>query len=114
MALSNQYSDAVFFKDVVSMLGERLIGAELQSRYHGWPMFCKYFDNTGPLEHHLHLNNEQAAEVGLLGKPEAYYFPVQLNNHLGSFPVTYFGYSPEVTREQVRQRLMDFESGITG
>ncbi len=111
VALSNAYSDTVFFRDVVDLLGEQLIGPELQNCYGGWPMYCKYFDNAGPLEHHLHLDDRHAAEIGLLGKPEAYYFPAQLNNYSGSFPVTYFGYSPDVTRDEVRRRLMMFESG---
>jgi hypothetical protein len=38
-------------------------------------MYSKFFDNMGPLPHHLHHNDEQAALIGQLGKPEAYYFP---------------------------------------
>jgi hypothetical protein len=48
----------------------------------------------GPLPHHLHHNDEQAALIGQLGKPEAYYFPPQLNNHGGDFPYTFIGIAP--------------------
>lgn len=36
---------------------------------------------TGPLPHHIHHRDEQAARVGQSGKPEMYFFPAQLNNH---------------------------------
>ena len=50
-----------------------------------------------------------AKRIGRLGKPEAYYFPRQLNNHLGAFPLTYFGFDPDVTPEMVRERLAGWE-----
>ena len=52
-----------------------------------------------------------AGRVNHIGKPEAYYFPAQLNNHLGSFPVTYFGYDPDVTPDMVKERLLLYETG---
>ena len=61
--------------------------------------------------HHLHLDFEAAARVGQLGKPEGYYFPVQYNSHPGEFPHTFFGFAPDVTKEQVRQRVEMFLKG---
>ena len=52
-----------------------------------------------------------ARRVGRMGKPEAYYFPPQLNNHFGSFPHTYFGFDPDVTKDEVRARLLAYEKG---
>jgi len=98
-------------RDAQKHLGADLVGQELISRYGGWPMYSKFFDFGEPLFHHLHLGFEAAARVGMLGKPEAYYFPPQLNNHLGTFPVTYFGFDPDVTREQVRERLLQYTRG---
>ena len=49
--------------------------------------------------------------MGLQGKPEAYYFPRQYNNYPGRFPVTYFGFDPDCTKEEVRERLLQFQSG---
>jgi hypothetical protein len=46
-----------------------------------------------------------------LGKPEAYYFPPQVNNHGGDFPYPFFGFQPQVTKAQVRQCLADFAKG---
>ena len=98
-------------RDAVQELGAGIIGEELFAKYGTWPMYSKFFDYDGPLFHHLHLDDTAAGRVGRLGKPEAYYFPPQLNNHLGTFPATYFGFSPDVTREQVRERLLAYESG---
>ncbi len=98
-------------RDAVELLGEQIIGRELQEKYGTWPMYSKFFDYNEPLFHHLHLDFEAAARVGRLGKPEAYFYPPQMNNHAGTFPVTYFGFDPDVTREMVRERLLNYESG---
>lgn len=110
VALSDRKEDRILFKEAVEELAAGLIGRELVERYGTWPMYSKFFDYEVPLFHHLHLNDAAAAKVGRKGKPEAYYFPPQLNNHLGTFPVTYFGFDPDVTKEQVRQRLLDYET----
>jgi hypothetical protein len=89
-------------------LGAKLIGDELMEKYGTWPMYAKFFDYQDPLFHHLHPDFAAAARVGALAKPDAYYFPVQLNNHLGSFPHTYLGFSPDVTKEMVRERLSEY------
>lgn len=104
-------SGRALLRDVVEALGERLIGAELMARHGTWPIFSKYFDYQDPLFFHLHLSQRDAERVGRNGKPEAYYFPPQLNNHMGIAPYTYFGLAPGVTREQVRERLARMEAG---
>ena len=98
-------------RDAVEELGSELIGSELMKRYGTWPMYSKFFDYDTPLFHHLHLDFAAAARVGRLGKPESYYFPPQLNNHMGQFPVTYFGFDPDVTKAQVKRRLEQYLSG---
>jgi hypothetical protein len=106
--------DGLFlFKDAVTALGAQIIGQELQDRFGTWPMYSKFFDFDAPLFHHLHLRDEDAAKVGRKGKPEAYYFPPQLNNHPGQFPHTYFGFDPDVTKEEVKARLARYETGDT-
>jgi hypothetical protein len=111
VAVTEHLQDKILFKDFVAELKAELIGAELQQKYGTWPMYSKFFDFNEPLFHHLHLGFAAAAQVGRLGKPEAYYFPPQLNNHSGTFPATYFGYDPDVTREQVQERLLMYEAG---
>lgn len=108
---SGRKEEKFTLRDAVEELGSGLIGEELKAKYGTWPMYSKFFDFGDPLFHHLHLSFEAAARVGRLGKPEAYYFPPQLNNHLGKFPVTYFGFDPEVTKEMVKERLAGYEAG---
>ncbi|MBL7733812.1 MAG: hypothetical protein JNL51_00005, partial [Chitinophagaceae bacterium] len=104
-------SRQVLLKDAIEELGAALIGERLWNQYHSWPMYSKFFDNMGPLPHHLHHNDEQAKLIGQLGKPEAYYFPPQLNNHGGDFPYTFFGISPGVSKDVIRQCLVNFTKG---
>jgi len=110
VAVDEQVTSRVLFRDVVSEGKEQVVGPTLQREHGGWPMYSKFFDYNDALFHHLHLSFADAATVGLLGKPEAYFFPAQLNNHPGTFPHTYFGYDPSVSKEEVRRKLEMFES----
>ena len=101
----------VLLRDAVAELGGELIGSALWEKYGRWPMFSKFFDNAGPLPHHIHHRDAHAARVGAAGKPEMYFFPSQCNNHGGEFPFTFFGINPEVTPEEVRKALEDFPKG---
>lgn len=98
-------------REAVDVLGRDLVGDELMTRYGGWPMYSKFFDYEVPLFHHLHLGFDAAAAVRRLGKPEAYYFPPEMNNYAGTFPATYFGFDPDVSKEEVMERLMIYEKG---
>jgi hypothetical protein len=98
-------------KDAIEELGSEIIGPRIWEKYKSWPMYSKFFDNMGPLPHHIHHNDEYAAMTGQKGKPEAYYFPPQLNNHGGDFPYTFFGIAPGTTKEQIKECLMNFNKG---
>lgn len=101
----------ILLKDAVNELKGELIGSRIWNQYKSWPMYSKFFDNMGPLPHHIHHNDEKAALIGQKGKPEAYYFPPQLNNHGGDFPYTFFGIAPGTTKEQIRECLVNFTKG---
>jgi len=101
-------------KELVGELGADLLGAELQERYGEWPVYSKFFDNQGPLPHHLHHRQEHASLVGRRAKPEAYYFPPQVNNHRGDFGYTFFGLEPGTTPEEVRGCLERWDQGDNG
>lgn len=105
--------DKFSFKEAIEVLGEDIVGKELMDKYNGWPMYSKFFDNLNPLFHHLHLSFKDAAKVGKLGKPEAYFFPKQLNNHTGEANYTYFGFDPDVDQNEVKQRLVKFKDDDT-
>jgi len=101
----------VLLRDAVEHLKDEIIGENLWNKYKRWPMFSKFFDNMGPLPHHVHHRKEHASRVGQEGKPEMYFFPSQLNNHGGEFPFTFFGFNPETTKDEVKKCLQDFFKG---
>ena len=98
-------------KDAIEEEGERIIGKALWSKYKRWPVYSKFFDNLGPIPHHLHQSEAQANLVGREGKPEGYYFPPQLNATSGNFPHTYFGLEPGTTKAEIRACLERWNEG---
>lgn len=101
----------VTLTEAVAELRDALIGKRLWEKHHAWTIFSKFFDNLGPLPHHIHHREQHAKLVGQRGKPECYYFPPQLNNYGGHFPYTFFGLEPGTTRDQVRECLKNFTKG---
>ena len=85
-------------------------------------MYSKFFDNMGPIPHHMHQGFEDAKLVGQEGKPESYYFPPQLNNVDNNFAYTFMGLEPGTTKaagpqvpgrlEQRRQRHSRSVAGV--
>jgi hypothetical protein len=101
----------VLLSDAVEALQGALIGERIWSGHHCWPMYSKFFDNKGPLPHHVHHRDEHAKRVGQNGKPEAYYFSPHMNNHGGDFPYTFFGLEPGTSKKTVRDALVNFTKG---
>ncbi len=99
------------FDAFVAHHGAALVGDRLWSGYGGWPMYSKFFDNQFPLPLHLHQRDPHAALVGKKGKPEAYYFPPQQNNHLGELGITFFGLNPGTTKAQFAEKIAKFAAG---
>lgn len=106
--------EKLLLRDAVDELKGAIIGEDLWNTYHKWPMFSKFFDNAGPLPHHIHHRDQHAQRVGSAGKPEMYFFPSQCNNHGGEYPYTFFGLKPDTTKAQVKQCLMNFTKGDNG
>jgi hypothetical protein len=106
--------DRFLFRDAVATAGERVIGPRMMRDWGRWPVLCKFFDNMGPLPHHLHQDREHAAQVGAEPKPEAYYFPRQLNTSTNRFPYTFFGLEPGTTRDDVLACLERWNDGDNG
>ncbi len=101
-------------RDAVAEAGARIIGEAMFSRYGRWPVYSKFFDNMGPIPHHMHQGFEHAKLVGQEGKPESYYFPPQLNNVDNNFAYTFMGLEPGTTKEEVRRCLEDWNKGDNG
>ena len=102
------------FKALVDEGGDLLIGSSVMQREGGWSLLCKFFDNMGPIPHHMHQNDEYARLVGQKGKPEAYYFPPQYNQIENNFPYTFMGLEPGTTRQDVRRSLENWNRGDNG
>jgi hypothetical protein len=100
--------------DAVSECGSDLIGTAIWKKYGKWPVYSKFFDNMGPIPHHMHQSRKQAALLGLEGKPESYYFPPQHNNVGNNFPYTFMGFEPGTTKAQVRKCLENWNKGDNG
>jgi hypothetical protein len=106
--------DRFLLKEAVETAGDLLLGADTMARHHGWNLLCKFFDNMGPIPHHMHQRDEHAALVGRRGKPEAYYFPPQYNPTDNRFPYTFMGLEPGTTRDDVRRCLERWDRGDNG
>jgi hypothetical protein len=105
---------AFTLKDAIAAHGAEMIGESIWNAYKKWPVYSKFFDNLGPIPHHMHQNHEQAAKVGQEGKPESYYFPPQLNWTGNNFPYTFFGLEPGTTKQDLRTCLERWEQGDNG
>jgi hypothetical protein len=101
-------------KDAVAEAGARVIGKEMFDKYQRWPVYSKFFDNMGPIPHHMHQKFEHAKLTGQEGKPESYYFAPQYNNCDNNFPYTFMGLEPGTTKDQVRKCLEDWSKGDNG
>ena len=104
-------NEKITLLEAVELLKSDIVGREIWEKHAAWPMYSKFFDNLGPLPHHIHHGNEHAAMVGERGKPEMYYYPSQYNNHPGEFGYTFFGLNPGTSKDQVKECLMNFTKG---
>ena len=95
-------SERFTLKDAIAAHGPEMIGASLWNTYKRWPVYSKFFDNLGPIPHHMHQSQAQAKLVGQEGKPESYYFPPQLNWTGNHFPYTFFGLEPGTTKADLK------------
>jgi hypothetical protein len=100
--------------DAIGLEGQRIIGKSLWDKYKRWPVYSKFFDNLGPIPHHMHQNDAQAKLVGQQGKPESYYFPPQLNALGNNFPYTFFGLEPGTTKQDIVRCLDRWNEGDNG
>jgi len=100
----------ILLREAFELLGDVFLGSEAVSKG-GWDVLNKFFDNLGPIPHHMHQMDEHAKNVGRKGKPEAYYFPPQLNTTKNNFPYTFFGLNPGTTKEAIKNCLKNWNKG---
>ena len=101
-------------QDAVGELGAEMVGEAIWGEFGRWPVYSKFFDNMGPIPHHMHQNAEQAKLVGQEGKPESYYFPPQLNAIGNNFPYTFMGLEPGTSKQDVIDCLARWDDGDNG
>jgi hypothetical protein len=101
-------------RDAIDASGAHIIGKTMMSEHGRWPVYAKFFDNMGPIAHHLHLLKKHADAVGRQHKPEAYYFPPQMNAVGNNFPFTFFGLEPGTSREDILRCLEKWQGGDNG
>ncbi len=107
-------SQRVLLKEAIESIGDDFLGADVMRQHGGWNVLCKFFDNLGPIPHHMHQMDEHARRVGQKGKPEAYYFPPQYNFTGNNFPYTFMGLEPGTTKDDVRRCLERWNEGDNG
>jgi len=101
-------------RDAVAEGQGRSVGPGVWDKYQRWPVYSKFFDNMGPIPHHMHQMPEHAALTGQQGKPECYYFPPQLNAAENHFDYTFMGLEPGTTKADVRRCLENWSRGDNG
>ncbi len=99
------------FDELISHHGDALIGERIWTAHGTWPVFAKFFDNEQALPFHVHHRDQHAIPLGKVSKPEAYYYSPQMNNHLAAQPVSFLGLQPQVTRDELKERLVRFSLG---
>ncbi len=104
----------VLLKEAIETIGDEFLGADAMAEQGGWNLLCKFFDNLGPIPHHMHQMDAHARLVGQKGKPEAYYFPPQYNFTGNHFPYTFMGLEPGTTQDDVRACLERWNEGDNG
>ncbi|MDO5579584.1 MAG: hypothetical protein Q4G69_00465 [Planctomycetia bacterium] len=101
-------------RDAVEEGKGSVVGEKMWAEYKRWPVFSKFFDNAGPIPHHMHQMQQHAELTGQQGKPESYYFPPQLNAAENHFDYTFMGLEPGTTKDQVRKCLENWNKGDNG
>ena len=95
----------VQLRDAISACGELLLG-----KGKTWEVLPKFFDNWHRIPHHLHPCQDHCSP-GLVGKPESYYFPEELNVNRNAFPATPMGVDAAYTDRQVMSYLLHYFKG---
>ena len=101
-------------KEAVQEGQQRIVGQAIWKQYQRWPVYSKFFDNMGPIPHHMHQQAKDAKLTGQQGKPESYYFPPQLNAAENHFDYTFMGLEPGTTKADVIRCLENWSKGDNG
>ena len=81
-----------------------IVGKPIWNAYKRWPVYSKFFDNMGPIPHHMHQSYAQAKLVGQEGKPESVLLPAAAQRRRQQFPLHLHG--PGAGDDQGGRRAM--------
>ncbi|BDF59664.1 hypothetical protein CE91St36_24810 [Christensenellaceae bacterium] len=95
----------LLLKEAMEEAGDLLIGEQTMKEHGGLTAFAKFYDFSAPIPHHVHLMEQDARQIGVAPKPEAYYFAPQLNSITYYHDYTFFGLLPGVTKKDVVKAL---------
>ena len=101
-------------RDAVAEGKGKVVGTSVWNKYKKWPVYSKFFENAGPIPHHMHQMTKDAVLTGQEGKPEAYYYPPQLNAAENHFDYTFMGFEPGTTKTDVHKCLENWNKGDNG
>lgn len=95
----------VLLRDAIEEMGDMIVGADMMNKYGKLISFAKFYDFKTPIPHHVHLMEAQCRVMGVASKPEAYYFPVELNSIDYNGAYTFFGIDSDMTKEKLKTFL---------
>ena len=75
-----------------------------------WDVLPKFFDNWHRIPHHMHPCDRHV-RPGLIGKPESYYFPLELNMARNAYPATPMGVDSTYSDAQIVNYLRRYFAG---
>lgn len=97
----NGGEELITLKDAIDAAGDTILGKEIMDKYGCLQSFAKFYDFQAPIPFHVHLLEQDAQKVGAHSKPEAYFFPYQLNAIDYHSAYTYFGLLPGTSKEDI-------------
>ena len=71
----------VLLKEAIETLGDEFLGADVMREHGGWNVLCKFFDNLGPIPHHMHQIGEACAQGRPARQARGLLFPAAIQLH---------------------------------
>ena len=78
-------------KEAVEAAGDLLLGSTVMNREGGWNLLCKFFDNMGPIPHHMHQTDAQAQAGRPQGQARGVLLPAAIQPARKQLPVHVHG-----------------------
>ena len=80
-------------------------------KYQRWPVYSKFFDNMGPIPHHMHQSFEDAGWWARKASRKATISRRSSTTSTTTSAYTFMGLEPGTTKDEVRKCLEELEQG---